>query len=383
MVPGLIYARREASLMTAVTYTQDTPTWCDPCSMARDECGHTPDTPRDPAAHLVANVKAWRKNGGVKEKPTILSRSDGAHLFYRGKVNALVGDSESAKTWIALGAMAKDLRRGGRGLYIDMDFNGTGEIVPRLEILGVDPAILDDPSLFRYLEISSPAEYSLVLASAKTWKPTITILDAHAAIASAHNLNDNDSGDMRKFHLDLVQPFAKNNGCVILIDHMAKNETSRDFGARGSTAKTDALTGGVYKVTRVETWEPATGGASDMHLLKDRSGGVRSVCAPVKSPAKQYAGRFRLHPPSEGRTEQAWAIYPEGRDGETSEHNDLVARIGDLSNEDRKSARAVRAVLGGRSQTVNEAYAIWVGRQKYAGDTDTPVSPPLIDEVTP
>jgi hypothetical protein len=49
---------------------------------------------------------------GTEEEPApaFLARNDGHRLFYREKFNALLGESESGKTWVALHAVAQCLQ---------------------------------------------------------------------------------------------------------------------------------------------------------------------------------------------------------------------------------------------------------------------------------
>src|SRR5699024_10137088 len=125
-----------------------TPEWCDKCTLAPCEC-----------PSLFANVRAWRSGDMKKVEPTIMRRTDDAHVFYAGRLNVLIGDPESAKTWVALAAVAKELQRGGRALYVDTDHNGIDGIVPRLDILGAPVDAVDDTNRFRYAEVDSAEEY--------------------------------------------------------------------------------------------------------------------------------------------------------------------------------------------------------------------------------
>lgn len=321
--------------------------------------------------HLYANVRAWRTGDVKKVKPSIMRRTDNAHVFYKGRLNVLIGDPESAKTWVALAAVALELRRGGRALYVDTDHNGIDGIVPRLDILGAPADAVDDIDRFRYAEVDNAEDYAQVLASAQEWKPTITILDAHASIADMHGLNDNDGGEMRRFHRTLTYPFTIDGGAVVLIDHMAKNETSRAFGGTGSTAKNAAVNGVMYRVDVLDAWSEPTGGSVKLYVVKDRPAGVRSNCAPVKGREKPFFGTFRLHPPRDGEVEQAWAIYPPNRDGETPEISDLVSRIDHLSDADRSTVRAVKDALNVRTDTAGEALKIWRAQQETRGTGTT------------
>jgi hypothetical protein len=331
------------------------------------------DDPED--APLFADVSAWRAGGGKPVAPTLLRRDDGAHLFYRGKVSKLIGDAESAKTWIALAACAVELQRpGGRALYVDADHNGIDGIVPRLDILGAPADALSDPDRFRYTEVEDADQYRRVLAAIQDWPPTVTVIDCHAAVAEMHNLNDNDTGDMRRFTRLLLAPYAAGGGAVILIDHLAKNEVSRSHGETGATAKGAAVSGVSYRVDIADSWSEPTGGASRLSIVKDRPSGVRSHCEPVKGRGRPFAGTFRLHPPEEGRVEQAWAIYAPGRDD--APPTDMVGRIDRLPEEQRSSVNAVTEALKVRRKDAADALRKWRDQHPVPGNREPGTAPP-------
>ena len=68
--------------------------------------------------------------------PEFLSRTDGNRLFYKGKINALLGESESGKTWVALLAVKQALEIEQKVIYLDFEDSGKG-ILARLRSLGV------------------------------------------------------------------------------------------------------------------------------------------------------------------------------------------------------------------------------------------------------
>lgn len=362
-----------------LTYTQDTPEWCDPCARPRQDCGHFHPGAPETAAGLYADIAAFLDGEQQTLTPTLMRRDDGAHLFYRGKLNVLVGDPESAKTWVALAAVTLELRAGRKALYIDADHNGPDGIVPRLIIMGAPAEALRDRDRFRYIELDDPDTYSKVIASADTWKPAVTVIDSHQAIAEMHGLSDNDGGDMRKFHRTLTLPFARNGGAAILIDHMAKNETSRAFGATGSTAKSAAINGAYYRVSTMDAWSPSTGGASKLEVVKDRPGGVRRNCAPAKGRDKPFAGTFRLHAPQPGNPVQAWAVYAPGRDGVTPVLADLIGRIDNLTEPQRASAQKVADALRVRKADAVEALREWRNQRPEEREPLDAIPEPALD----
>src|SRR5437867_3466218 len=58
--------------------------------------------------------------GGVIE-PTILRRTDGEALFYPGRLHAVVGESESCKTWFVLMAVVAIVNELGHALIVDFE----------------------------------------------------------------------------------------------------------------------------------------------------------------------------------------------------------------------------------------------------------------------
>jgi hypothetical protein len=69
--------------------------------------------------------------------PEFLARQDGHRLFYRGKINALLGESESGKTWVALYAVSQSLHLQQKVIYLDFEDSGKG-ILMRLRSLGME-----------------------------------------------------------------------------------------------------------------------------------------------------------------------------------------------------------------------------------------------------
>lgn len=361
--------------MTAVIYTQDTETWCDPCAMARDECGHyAPDDPRSDEA-IFDNIAEWLDGDQKILTPTMLRRDDDANLFYRGKLNVLIGDPEASKTWIALAAIVVELRAGRRAMFVDADHNGKEGIIPRLILLGAPVDALRDRARFRYIEVADPEAYGQVVKSLDRWHPSVSVLDSHASIAEMHGYDDNSSGDMRRYNRTLTYPFTRNGGALILIDHMAKNETSRAHGGSGTLGKSAAYNGAVYRVSVKDEWSPATGGASILEVVKDRPGGVRANCAKPERGKRAFAGTFRLHAPRPGEIVQAWAIYTPGRDAETNAEAELVGRIARLPEAERKSASKAQKALGARREAVQAAFKVYEAQQPEAFTTEPEPDP--------
>ena len=75
--------------------------------------------------------------------PAVLARTDGRCLGYPGATHSIHGPTGSAKTWLALLAVAQCLKRGERALYLDYE-SFPVQIVKRLLLLGVSEDALDE-----------------------------------------------------------------------------------------------------------------------------------------------------------------------------------------------------------------------------------------------
>src|ERR1700737_4553458 len=79
-----------------------------------------------------------------------ICRSDGLRMIYAGREHVIVGATESAKSWLALGCVAAELAAGRPAIYIHYEESGPESTIERLRLLGVDDALLTAP-LFRFV----------------------------------------------------------------------------------------------------------------------------------------------------------------------------------------------------------------------------------------
>ncbi len=86
-----------------------------------------------PASWLPASLPSAFAAGLVTPDTRVLARKDGFHLFYRGRVNNLIGESESGKTWVALLAVVQEIKAGNKVVFVDYEDSITALLV-RLEL---------------------------------------------------------------------------------------------------------------------------------------------------------------------------------------------------------------------------------------------------------
>ncbi len=268
--------------------------------LTREQAGELGDAHR-PRYGDVAALVAGALPGPAQ--PTILHRTDGAALLYRGKVNVLFGDSESGKTWLALAAITEQLTAGGKAAFIDLDHNGMTEIVNRLISLGAKPADLADPDRFRYCEPEDATELDYFLNDLSAWRPEVAALDSLGEILPMLGLSSNLPDDYTTGHRKALLPLARVGAAVIAIDHLPKDDAARAKGPTGTLAKQRAVNGVTLRVDVVDAFAPGHGGSASLAVFKDRGGGLRGVCPPGKRPA---AGRFVMQ--DNGVAGLAWYI---------------------------------------------------------------------------
>lgn len=248
-------------------------------------------------------------------KPGVLFREDGVGLFYPGRVNCLYGQSESAKSWIALVACTQEMAEGARVMYLDFEDEPSATIA-RMRSLGVGDD--DIRHQFTYLRPEDPLEAmqrdrwgnkegtslgrknSEALATALTTiDPSLIIVDGMTVIYGLHGLDTNDASGT-----DIITNWLKSltrNGrsTVIVIDHTGKN-APRGSTPLGSQHKVSMVQGTALQVHPIDRPMPGRVGLVELIIGKDRPGQVR---ANSTEDHPQVAAEVILDSSSDGRVE--------------------------------------------------------------------------------
>ena len=65
------------------------------------------------------DLSPWMNGAITQPQPSLgITRSDGLRLIYPGREHAILGETESGKTWLALGCVAAELTAGNHVVYI-------------------------------------------------------------------------------------------------------------------------------------------------------------------------------------------------------------------------------------------------------------------------
>ncbi|MDQ7906751.1 hypothetical protein RB614_19735 [Phytohabitans sp. ZYX-F-186] len=313
-------------------------------------------------------------SGGLPEAPppVLLRRTDGHCLLYAAKVNVLFGDPECGKTWIALAAIVEALADDRRAAIIDLDHNGAAEILSRLLMLGARPDVLSDPNRFRLAEPEDEDNLVLTVAALRMFRPAVALVDSLGELLPLFGLNSSNPDDYTVAHRRVLTPLANAGAAVVAIDHLPKSDDARVHGQTGTLAKRRAVNGVTLRVRVHETFAPGRGGAANLTVEKDRSGGVRAHCPGAGKSAP--AGRFVLSAWPDGTL--TWAVTGPPRDDGIESAPDPDVALLDQLDPPPRSQRDVKERMGWGGSRAMSALRRWREQQKHATDEADPMPEP-------
>ena len=216
----------------------------------------------------VAGIVRQIQAGMIRRTvPDVLSRSDGAGLLYRGKVNGIHGDSGSGKTWAALFATAQILST-EPVVYVDLE-DSPVDVVTRLLALG---ARAEDVSVrFRYVQpeqsFRSGADAFLSMVS----DAALVVIDSTGESLSIEGSNPNADDEVAAWFRNVPKRIAKAGPAVLILDHMPKASDS-DLWPIGSQRKRAAVDGAQYLMEVMSPFSREKAGAGRLVCAKDRHG---------------------------------------------------------------------------------------------------------------
>jgi hypothetical protein len=233
--------------------------------------------------------------GEIEEPaPEFLARNDGHRLFYKGKINALLGESESGKTWVALHAVAQALQVALKVIYIDFEDSGKG-ILSRLRALGVEDEKLVNLTYANPDQNLTLDERIDLVDALMEIQPELIVVDGVNAAMTLLNLDLTSNRDATFFSQQLLKPLALSGAGVITIDHVTKSKEGRGNYAIGAQAKRADINGAAIMVEVVQPFGRGMTGELILKVTKDRPGRVREVSKEAK-----FAGRVLLQSTAEG-----------------------------------------------------------------------------------
>lgn len=215
-------------------------------------------------------------------EPTMLRREDGNLILYPGKINAIFGESESGKTWVALEAVRQELAKGNRVFYIDFEDSARG-ILNRLKVMKTPQ---DAFSCFFYANPDSPYTPAIsesLLANLSEFEPSLIVVDGVNAAMNLMGLDLEKNKDATEFSQKILRPLRSFGAGILTIDHVTKSKDTRGNYAIGAQAKRADIDGVAISVSVEQPFGRGTDGALALTVTKDRPGFVRAICPDAKT----------------------------------------------------------------------------------------------------
>jgi hypothetical protein len=217
-----------------------------------------------------------------EEPPSMLRREDGNCLLYAGKINAIFGESESGKTWIALEAIRQELEKNNIVFYLDFE-DSARSILNRLKTLRVKS---DKFKLFRYANPDEPLGEGIgeiMRTQIMAYLPTLIVVDGVNAAMNLLGLDLEKNKDATHFSQKVLKPLRIGGAGILTIDHVTKSKDNRGNYAIGAQAKRADIDGAAFAVSVALPFGRGIDGALDITCTKDRPGFVRAICPDAKT----------------------------------------------------------------------------------------------------
>jgi len=217
-----------------------------------------------------------------EEPPSMLRREDGNCLLYAGKINAIFGESESGKTWIALEAIRQELEKNNIVFYLDFE-DSARSILNRLKTLRVKA---DKFKMFRYANPDEPLGEGIgeiMRTQIMAYLPTLIVVDGVNAAMNLLGLDLEKNKDATHFSQKVLKPLRIGGAGILTIDHVTKSKDNRGNYAIGAQAKRADIDGAAFAVSVALPFGRGIDGALDITCTKDRPGFVRAICPDAKT----------------------------------------------------------------------------------------------------
>lgn len=234
-----------------------------------------PDSPADVVdTWAPVDLEAILSGEYVPLAASVLTRVDGVGMLYPGKVNAIIGESESGKSWVAQTACAQVLARGGSATYVDYE-SDAADVVGRLLLLGVPADTIRQR--FRYIRpdqaaTTSPGAFRALLASSQD----LVVIDGVTDALGTEGLSLLDNDEISTWYRRVLRPLARHTGAAVLtVDHVTKSGDGRGRFAIGGQHKLSGIDGAALLAEVEEPFGRGMRGVGVIRIAKDRPGGLR------------------------------------------------------------------------------------------------------------
>lgn len=288
--------------------------------------------------------------------PTVGRRSDGAGMFYTGKVHTTIAETEGGKTWFLLSAAADEMNAGHHVLYLDFE-DDEGGVVGRLLTLGLRREAI--AARFHYVRPESPLGSGIHLDDLRqltdAYKPTLAVLDGVTEAMTMHGLNPLDNVDAALFGRMLPRRLADTGCAVVNLDHVTKDREGRGRYALGAVHKLNGLDGGAYLLENRSPFGVGLTGRSTIKIAKDRPGQLRAHALPSSGGLHWYGDLVLV---SHDQDYAEVSVEPPHEAPDDFKPTVLMQRVATLlAEKGPQSQRVICELTTGKALTIRSALA--------------------------
>ncbi len=216
--------------------------------------------------------------------PSLLPRSDGVCLVYRGLSHSFHGESESGKSLVLQIEAVRLLMAGERVLFVDFE-SDAASIVGRLIEFGATRDAIQSRFVYLRPEVRPDTAPELHAWLSVLQEPfALAIVDGVTDSLGVFGYKTKENDDGAAWHRELPRRIADRTGAaVVVVDHVTKDTESRGRYALGGQAKLSALTGAAYTVEVDKPLGRGLRGVIVLRVAKDRPGSVRGQAGPMRA----------------------------------------------------------------------------------------------------
>jgi hypothetical protein len=230
----------------------------------------------------------WLRGEIENPTPTLgLARSDGLRLIYPGREHAVLGETESGKTWLALGCVAAELSAGNHVVYFHYEEGDPGSTIERLRLLCVADSVIQQQ--FRFVAPAKPIRLGWI-DSLLDPAPTLVVHDGVNEAMALHGADIMAADGASAFRRALIIPCTRTGAATLACDHLPKDREGRGRDAYGSVHKGNALDGARIVLENTKPFGRRLQGISYVFVTKDRPGHLRNHGRPSNLPGKTFMG---------------------------------------------------------------------------------------------
>ena len=281
-----------------------------------------------------------------RSEPTIgLARTDGVRLIYPAKEHAIIGETESGKSWYCLASVLAEIQAGRTVVYIHFEEADPAGTVERLQALGATRVDLLDRFVFVGPDTPITDHTRDALLS---YRPSLVILDGvnEAMALMGHGIYEADG--VAKFRASLVKPFTAVGAAVLAADHVVKAVENRRRDAFGSVHKGNALDGCRILLENVRPFGRGKEGMSRLYVTKDRPGYLRAHGIAGREPGRTYLGDLVVNDDREKTFRLRLDLFPPPQGDQ-----DSIRKVGVTTRDRGLEDAIIEAISGTPSMAVD------------------------------